>query len=144
MAYPIYQPLGNFAYQQPQYQPYQPLKFEQQPIQQASSSASVQPMPIPSQQASGIIMRPVTSRAEAVASQIQFDGSTSYFINTSNNEIYSKTFNFSDGTAPLVTYVREAEATPTVRYATIDDLNTLREELLTKPKKAVKKDDADE
>ena len=143
MPYPIYPSSGNYAYH-PQYQPYQPQRFDTQPMQQAIPPAMIQPAPGPLQQPAGIVMRPVTSKAEAVASQIQFDGSTSYFVNTSNDEIYSKTFNFADGTAPLVTYVREAGNSTTVKYATIDDLNTLREELTSKTKKAVKKDDADE
>lgn len=89
-------------------------------------------------QAQGFVCRPVTSKAEAVAAQIPFDGSTSYFVDTSNGNIYAKTFNFQDGTAPIVTYVREVEQT--VQYATIDDLNALRDELL-KTRKAAKKDD---
>jgi hypothetical protein len=88
-------------------------------------------------QTQGFLCRPVTSKAEAIAAQIPFDGSTSYFVDTSNGNIYAKTFSFQDGTAPIVTYVREAEHT--VQYATIDDLNALREEL--RPRKAAKKDD---
>lgn len=89
-------------------------------------------------QGQGFLCRPVTSKAEAIAAQIPFDGSTSYFVDTSNGNIYAKTFSFQDGSAPIVTYVRETEQT--VQYATIDDLNALREELL-KPRKAAKKDD---
>jgi len=86
---------------------------------------------------------PVTSYAQAEAFQIPFDGSTTYFVDTSNGKIYAKTFDFNTGTAVPVTYVRE-NAAPEVRFATIDDLNALREELTTKSKKAVKKDDSDE
>ncbi len=89
-------------------------------------------------QQQGFLCRPVTSKAEAIAAQIPFDGSTSYFVDTSNGNIYAKTFSFQDGSAPIVTYVRETEQT--IQYATIDDLNALREELL-KPRKAAKKDD---
>lgn len=86
---------------------------------------------------------PVTSQAQAETAQIPFDGSTTYFVDTSNGKIYAKTFDFNTGAAPLVAYVREQEA-PAVQYATLDDLRALRDELLAKPKKAVKKDDADE
>lgn len=89
-------------------------------------------------QGQGFVCRPVTSKAEAVAAQIPFDGSTSYFVDTSSGNIYAKTFNFQDGTAPIVTYVRETEQR--VQYATMEDLNALREELL-KTRKAAKKDD---
>jgi hypothetical protein len=58
-------------------------------------------------------------------------------VDTSNGKIYAKTFDFNTGTAPIVTYVREQEMK--VQYATIDDINALREEL--KIKKGVKKDD---
>ncbi len=93
--------------------------------------------------------RPVTSKAQAEVEQIPFDGSTTYFVDTANGKIYSKTFNFNDGTAPLVTYVRETVASP-VQYAPLDAMDALRGELeslkeeiesLKKTKKAVKKND---
>lgn len=90
----------------------------------------------------GFACRPVTSRAEAEVFQIPFDGSTTYFVDTANGKIYSKTFNFSNGTAPLVTYIQEA-AVPVPQYATIDDLNALRKEF-EDMRKAVKNNDADE
>jgi hypothetical protein len=77
----------------------------------------------------GFLCRPVTSRAEAEVFQIPFDGSTTYFVDTANGKIYAKTFNFSNGTAPLVTYIPEA-AVPAPKYATLDDLNALRNELM--------------
>lgn len=79
---------------------------------------------------------PVTSRAEVDGFQIPFDGSTTYFADTSNGKIYAKTFNFSNGTAPVVTYIRENDV-PVPQYATIEDLNALREEF----KKAVQNND---
>ena len=85
---------------------------------------------------------PVTSRAEVDGFQIPFDGSTTYFADTSNGKIYTKTFNFNNGTAPIVTYIRESDV-PVPRYATIEDLDALREEILGK-KKAVKQNGADE
>lgn len=90
--------------------------------------------------------RPVTSKAQAEVEQIPFDGSTTYFVDTANGKIYSKTFNFNDGTAPLVTYVRES-AVPPVQYAPLDAMDALREEIdamrteieTLKKKKTVKK-----
>lgn len=108
----------------------QPMSFYQ-PIPQtppAQPQAANQP---------SFSVRLVTTREEVVSAQIPFDGSTSYFVDTSNGKIYAKTFDFNTGTAPIVTYVREQEMK--VQYATIDDLNALREEL--KIKKGVKKDD---
>ena len=86
-------------------------------------------------------VRLVTTREEVVSAQIPFDGSTSYFVDTSNGKIYSKTFDFSTGSAPIVTYVREQESK--VQYATIDDLNALREELKAAKKGAKKYEDDD-
>lgn len=101
---------------------------------------------------SGFSCRPVTSKAEAEVFQIPFDGSTTYFVDTANGKIYSKTFNFNDGTAPLVTYVRETVA-PAPQYAPLDAMDALRGEIdalkeeiesLKKTKKAVKKDEPDD
>lgn len=101
---------------------------------------------------SGFACRPVTSKAEAEVFQIPFDGSTTYFVDTANGKIYSKTFNFGDGTAPLVTYVRE-NVVPPPQYAPLDAMETMRGEIdslkaeiesMKKTKKAVKKNDDDE
>lgn len=97
----------------------------QMPVQ---GPQSVSAFPVANNNPGGFLCRPVTSRAEAEVFQIPFDGSTTYFVDTANGKIYSKTFNFSNGTAPLVTYIQEA-AVPAPQYATIDDLNALREEL---------------
>ena len=98
---------------------------------------------------SGYLCRPVTSKAEAEVFQIPFDGSTTYFVDTANGKIYSKTFNFNDGTAPLVTYVRENVVAPP-QYAPLEAMETLREEIdslkadiesMKKTKKVVRKND---
>lgn len=62
-------------------------------------------VPVPIQ--TGFSCRPVTSKEEAVAFQIPFDGSTTYFVNTSTGEIYSKAYNFTNGSAPIETYVKK-------------------------------------
>ena len=93
----------------------------QQPMQQ----------PVANNAPGGFMCRPVTSRAEAEVAQIPFDGSTTYFVDTANGKIYAKTFNFANGTAPLVTYIQEATV-PAPKYATVEDLQKLREELLAK------------
>lgn len=112
------------------YQPYMPQAQTAPPAQMPGMAQS--------QVQAGFAVRPVTSKAEAVAAQIPFDGSTSYFVDTSSDCIYAKTFNFNDGTAPIVTYVRKTEQA--VQYATLEDLQALKDEL-TKKGKAVKKDD---
>ena len=82
------------------------------------------------QPAVGFKCFPVSCKAEAEVYQIPFDGSTTYFVDKTSGAIYAKAFNFADGTAPIVTYVRETEKS--VKYATIEDLNALRAELMQK------------
>lgn len=91
----------------------------------------------------GMVIHPVTSVQEAIVFQIPFDGSTSWFYDTSADRLYSKTFDFGNGTAPVITYVREQPA-PVVQYATLEDIESLRKEIESlKPRKAAKKN-ADE
>lgn len=137
-----YQPQAQIAQQMPTQMPIQ--NVPQPPIGQSS-------LPAPTTTA----MRLVASKAEVIAAQIPFDGSTSYFIDTSNGKIYAKTFSFVDGTAPIVTYIREVEQQ--VQYATLEDINSLKAEIealktaklekvdkTEKTVKAAKKNDADE
>ena len=119
---------------------YMPQMPSQMPVQAPQSVPMVQPINNTTQALRCI---PVTSRAEVDAFQIPFDGSTTYFADTSNGKIYAKTFNFSNGTAPVVTYIRESDV-PVPQYATIEDLNALREEIMSKRKAVKKSDDADE
>ena len=94
----------------------------------ASFYSPTPPAPPPQPQAANQpSIRLVAAREEVVSAQIPFDGSTSYFVDTSNGKIYTKTFDFNTGTAPIVAYVREQETA--VQYATMADLNALREEL---------------
>lgn len=125
---------------------YNPQNFAPAPVQPPTQPQTVQSgVTAPS----GFSCRPVTSRAEAEVFQIPFDGSTTYFVDTANGKIYSKTFNFNDGTAPLVTYVRES-AVPAPQYVTADMVDGLRGEVdalrneieaLKKSKKVVKRND---
>ena len=112
-----------------------------QSAQIAPQSAFQQPAVNNPPQQSGV--RLVASKAEVVAAQIPFDSNEYYFKDTSNGKIYVKAFNPMDGTAPIVTYSREAEVQ--VQYATLEDINALRAEIeALKTKKAVKKNDAEE
>ena len=120
-------------YQQPQYgnMPFQmPMYAQQQTMPQNATP--------------GLTVRLVTSKDEVSGQQIPFDGSTTYFVDTSNGKIYAKAFDPNTGTAPIVTYVREVE-TP-VHYATIEDLNALADSLRAelRPKRKVVKIDDDE
>lgn len=119
---------------------YMPQMPSQMPVQAPQSVPSIQTM---NNAAPPLRCFPVTSQSQADTFQIPFDGSTTYFVDTSNGKIYAKTFDFNTGAAPLVTYVRET-IVPVPQYATIEDLNALREEIMSKRKVVKKIDDADE
>lgn len=79
-------------------------------------------------QTPGMALRPVTSLQEVAASQINFDGSAHWFYDTAGDKIYSKTFDFNTGTAPIVTYVREQPAPP-VQFVTVEAFEALMQDL---------------
>lgn len=110
--------------------------------QNAPQTSFQQPQVSNPPQSNGV--RLVASKAEVVAAQIPFDGNEYFFKDTSNGKIYSKTFNFADGTAPIVVYSKEEETQ--VRYATLEDIEALKAEIesIKRPIKVVKKHDADE
>lgn len=91
--------------------------------------------------------RMVSNRDEANAIPADFSGSLMVFPDVRNNRVYIKRWNYQTGTADFMEFApvvpETAKEVPAVRYATIDDLNALREEL-TKQRKAVNNDDADE
>ena len=117
-----YMPYGYQAYGQPA-APYT------LPRQDYMGQVMQRPLQPPQQNGqSGFLCRPVTSKAEAEVAQIPFDGTTAWFYDTSADVMYAKTFNFADGTAPVLTYTREVPAPP-VQYATVAQLNAVLEEL---------------
>lgn len=124
--YPAYPYYSNAPAQQGYAPSYQP----QGNMYQQNSQ-----MPV---QASLNAVRTVYSEAEARAAQIPTDGSTIIFMDQSNGRIYTKQFSFENGSFLFGVYSQMAEQPP-VQYATIDDLNRLREELTKK--RGVKKDD---
>lgn len=130
--YPAYYPQPNVPVygQMPMYQP--PFMGQamgpQNPPQPMQTPSGQNGVPAPIQ--NGFSCRPVTSKEEAVAFQIPFDGSTTYFVNTANGEIYAKAYNFSNGSAPIETYVKKAPAEQTVQTApTIPDYSPMFNEL---------------
>lgn len=101
-------------------------RFSPAPTNYAPQIATPQMPPQAAPQ--GMLVRPVTSVQEASVFQIPFDGSTSWFYDTSGDKLYSKTFDFGTGTAPIVTYVREQPA-PSVQYVTVEAMESLMEEI---------------
>lgn len=135
MAYNAYSPWG--------YNPastYIPQLSPQMPVN-APQSASV------GGQGLSPASRMVSNRDEANAIPADFSGSLMVFPDVRNNRVYIKRWNYQTGTADFMEFApvvpEPVKEMPVVRYATIDDLNALREEL-TKQRKAVNNDDADE
>lgn len=93
---------------------------------------------------SGFSCRPVTSRLEAEAVQVDFLGPGTIMPDLGHGVIYLKRFNPNTGASDFVVFAMEQmqEAAP-VQYATIEDINALREEIesLKKTKKVVKRND---
>ena len=78
----------------------------------------------------------VTGREEAVAAQVDFGGPGTLMPDLGHGVIYLKRFNPNTGACDLFDFaVRAPEpAAPAPQYATMDDLNALREELMRKGK----------
>ena len=88
--------------------------------------------------------RMLSNRDEANAVPADFTGALMVFPDMRNNRVYIKRWNFQTGTADFVEFVPFAqESKEEPKYATLEDLNALRNEFF-KYQKAVKNDDADE
>lgn len=116
------------------YMPQMPVQAPQNVPQQQMGNQS-QPM---------FNCRPVTSREEAQAVQVDFFGPGTLMPDLGHGVVYLKRFNQQTGSCDIFEFtVQQPKEEPVVQYATIDDLNALRDELLGS-RKAVKKNDADE
>lgn len=116
------------------YMPQMPLQAPQNVPQQQMGNQS-QPV---------FNCRPVTSREEAQAVQVDFFGPGTLMPDLGHGVVYLKRFNQQTGSCDIFEFtVQQPKEEPVVQYATIDDLNALRDELLGS-RKAVKKNDADE
>lgn len=126
------------AYGYPAYSPYAPVFNPQSnytPMQQNAPQSA--------QQGLSPASRAVSSKEEAIGVAADFSGAVMVFPDVSHNRVYVKRWNYQTGAADFFEYVPAGEEKPAARYATIEDLNALREEFL-KGRKAVKKNDADE
>lgn len=116
------------------YMPQMPVQAPQNVPQQQMGNQS-QPM---------FNCRPVTSREEAQAVQVDFFGPGTLMPDLGHGVVYLKRFNQQTGACDIFEFTaKQPKEEPVVQYATIDDLNALRDELLGS-RKAVKKNDADE
>ena len=120
---------------------YNPGYMPQTPVQAPQSVPVVQTVSNPQP---GFNCRPVTSKEEAQAVQVDFFGPGTIMPDLGHGVVYLKRFNQNTGACDIFEFVaQQQKEAPVVQYATIDDLNALRDELMSK-RKAAKKNDADE
>lgn len=85
--------------------------------------------------------RPVTSKEEAQAVQVDFFGPGTLMPDLGHGVVYLKRFNQNTGACDIFEFTAQQTKEPEpVRYATIEDLNALRDELLN-ARKVVKNND---
>ena len=138
MSYPPY----YTPYQIGPYSPSQP-RFDQMsantPLTQNAAQAA------PAAQNQGFYVRPVTSREEAVAAQVDFFGPGTIMPDLSQGVIYLKRFNPQSGASDFFAFTVEQpkEETP-VQYATKEDIESIRAEIDEMKGKRLKRNDAEE
>ena len=99
----------------------------------------------PSQIANGFVCRPVTSREEAVATQVDFFGSGTVMPDLSHGVVYIKRFNQQTGGSDFYEFVYQPHKEPEQpKYVTLDDFEQLRKDVDALKGKKVKKNDSDE
>ena len=122
------------------YNGYSPMNtyMPQQAFAAPQSATVAQPMNNPQPMFN---CRPVTSKEEAQAVQVDFFGPGTLMPDLGHGVVYLKRFNQNTGACDIFEFVAQQpkEERP-VRYATIDDLNALRDELTRR----VNSNDADE
>lgn len=81
--------------------------------------------------------RPVTSKEEAIASQIDFFNSGTLLPDIAHGKVYLKRFNQQTGASDFLefTYQPPEEPKPSPQYATIEMLEDLEKRLTSKGKK---------
>jgi hypothetical protein len=79
--------------------------------------------------------RPVTSKEEAQAVQVDFFGLGTLMPDLGHGVVYLKRFNQNTGACDIFEFTAQQTKEPEpVRYATIEDLNALRDELMSSRK----------
>lgn len=115
---------------------YSPYSFSYNP--QASFTPRPEPQgyapayqPQQMQNGNGFVCRPVTSRLEAEAVQVDFMGPGTIMPDLGHGVIYLKRFNQNNGASDFIVFsMQPMQEMAPVQYATIQDLNALRDELM--------------
>ena len=138
MSYPSYYPpyqFGSYMTQQPRFDQMAANTQSPQNTAQVATAAQNQ----------GFYVRPVTSREEAVASQVDFFGPGTIMPDLGHGVIYLKRFNPQSGASDFFAFtVEQPKEEAPVQYATKEDIDALRCEIEQLKSKKVKKNDAEE
>lgn len=111
---------------------YNPTYMPQVPVQTPQSVPPVQAVNNPP---SGFNCRPVTSKEEAQAVQVDFFGPGTLMPDLGHGVVYLKRFNQNTGACDIFEFTAQQTKEPEpVRYATIEELNALRDELMSSRK----------
>lgn len=111
---------------------YNPTYMPQMPVQAPQSAPQTQTVNNPP---AAFNCRPVTSKEEAQAVQVDFFGPGTLMPDLGHGVVYLKRFNQQTGACDIFEFTAQQTKEPEpVRYATIDDLNALREELMSSRK----------
>lgn len=138
MSYPPY----YTPYQFGSYSPSRP-RFDQMADNTPLPQNAAQTAPVA--QSQGFYVRPVTSREEAVASQVDFFGPGTIMPDLSHGVIYLKRFNPQSGASDFFVFtVEQPKEEAPVQYATKEDIESIRAEIDQLKGKRLKKNDADE
>lgn len=123
MNYPTY----YTPYQFGAYTPAQP-RFDQMPANPPQQPNAPQGQNMGQNQ--GFYIRPVTSREEAVASQVDFFGPGTIMPDLSHGVIYLKRFNQQSGSSDFFAFnIEIPKEEPPAQYATKEDLDAIRAEI---------------
>lgn len=123
---------------QPRMQPMQPM----QPVEPIQQSQQIQPMITPFMQNTqpSILGKQVESIEVVKATEVPFDGSTSYFPLSDGSAIITKKIQ-SDGTSKIMTYkpiIEKEKESP--KYITVDELKEAIDDIDLSELKELRKD----
>lgn len=111
---------------------YNPTYMPQMPVQASQGVPQTQTVNNPP---AVFNCRPVTSKEEAQAVQVDFFGPGTLMPDLGHGVVYLKRFNQNTGACDIFEFTAQQTKEPeTVRYATIEDLNALRDELMSSRK----------
>ena len=123
---------------------YNPYLFQNGFGQQAPIQQPMMPMQQTVSTQSGFTCRPVTSKEEATAVQVDFFGPGTIMPDLAHGVVYLKRFNSQTGACDIFEFFskQEKEAEP-VQFATKNELDSLRNEIEKLKERLVNVNDAD-